>query len=116
MKYEILTDNDNNIIQIYQTESETKNTFKDLEEVDYDKLYCSKVIDDEIVLDEEKYRTKKLIKEINDLKTQLSSTDYKIIKCSECQLAGIETPYDIAELHATRQALRDKINELESHL
>lgn len=51
--------------------------------------------------------------EIAELKRQLQSTDYKIIKCSECQLLGMEMPYDVAELHAARQALRDKINELE---
>ena len=50
---------------------------------------------------------------IAELKAQLNSTDYKIIKCSECSLAGVELPYDIAELHAQRQALRDEINELE---
>lgn len=50
---------------------------------------------------------------IAELKAQLNSTDYKIIKCSENSLAGIELPYDIAELHAQRQALRDEINELE---
>lgn len=50
---------------------------------------------------------------IAELKAELNSTDYKIIKCSECSLAGEELPYDITELHAARQALRDEINELE---
>jgi hypothetical protein len=50
---------------------------------------------------------------IANLKAQLSETDYKIIKCSEYQLAGQELPYDIQELHTERQALRDQINELE---
>lgn len=53
---------------------------------------------------------------IAELKRQLDSTDYKIIKCSEYQLAGVELPYDIAELHTQRQALRDMINELEQQL
>lgn len=52
-------------------------------------------------------------REIWRLKDELSATDYKIIKCSEYNLAGSALPYDIAELHATRQALRDRINELE---
>ena len=51
--------------------------------------------------------------QIAELKAQLASTDYKVIKCSEAQLAGEEMPYDIAALHAERQALRDKINYLE---
>lgn len=50
---------------------------------------------------------------IAELKSQLDSTDYKIIKCSEYQLAGVELPYDVVALHAQRQAIRDEINELE---
>lgn len=51
--------------------------------------------------------------QIEELKRELSSTDYKVIKCSECQLLGLEMPYDLTELHLTRQAIRDKINALE---
>ena len=47
------------------------------------------------------------------LKLELSSTDYKIIKCSEASLVGEELPYDIVALHAERQAIRNQINELE---
>ena len=50
---------------------------------------------------------------INSLKKELESTDYKIIKCSECYLLGQDMPYDVAELHAQRQAIRDAINALE---
>ena len=50
---------------------------------------------------------------IRRLKAQLAATDYKVIKCSECQLLGQEMPYDVAELHAERQAIRDEINKLE---
>ena len=55
-------------------------------------------------------------KEIDKLKAELSATDYKIIKCSEASLLGEELPYSVSELHATRQALRDRINQLESKL
>lgn len=51
---------------------------------------------------------------VAELKAQLASTDYKIIKCSECSLAGVELPYDIVALHAERQAIRDEINALEN--
>lgn len=51
---------------------------------------------------------------IRELKTLLAATDYQIIKCSECQLLGQPMPYDVAELHEKRQAIRDKINELET--
>ena len=53
--------------------------------------------------------------EIEQLKAELASTDYKIVKCSEAQMAGEELPYDIVALHAERQALRDRINELEGN-
>ena len=58
-------------------------------------------------------REKSTAEKIADLKKQLSKTDYKIIKCSECQLLGQELPYDVAGLHAERQAIRDEINKLE---
>ncbi len=48
------------------------------------------------------------------LKEQLSNTDYKVTKCYEYSLVGIELPYDIEALHSERQALRDQINELET--
>ncbi|MEG1632342.1 MAG: hypothetical protein RR423_08835 [Hydrogenoanaerobacterium sp.] len=52
--------------------------------------------------------------QIAALKLQIAASDYKIIKCGECKLAGKPMPYDIAALHAERQALRDKINVLEA--
>ncbi len=52
--------------------------------------------------------------QIISLKAQLSETDYKIIKCYEYNLAGLELPYDIQELHKDRQDIRDKINQLET--
>ena len=59
-------------------------------------------------------REKSAKEQINELKKQLEATDYKVIKCSECQLMGLDIPYDIIALHVERQAIRDKINELES--
>ena len=50
---------------------------------------------------------------VDRLKAELAATDYQIIKCSECQLLGQPMPYDVAELHAQRQAIRDEINALE---
>ena len=48
------------------------------------------------------------------MKGKLEASDYKIIKCAECSLAGLDAPYDITALHAERQALRDRINALEA--
>lgn len=64
-----------------------------------------------ILIDNEPFK----IDEISELKNKLNETDYKIIKCSEFQLAGMEAPYDIQQLHSDRQAIRDKINELQGN-
>lgn len=51
---------------------------------------------------------------IDDLKAQLTGSDYKVIKCQEAMLMGAPMPYDVEELHASRQEIRDKINSLEA--
>jgi hypothetical protein len=56
------------------------------------------------------------IVQITSLKSQIAETDYKIIKCIEYQLVDKELPYDITQLHADRQTLRDQINILEVNL
>ena len=45
-----------------------------------------------------------------------SCGDWKVTKCQEYVLAGLEAPYDVEELHAQRQAIRDRINELQQML
>ena len=65
---------------------------------------------------EKKQKIRDIQAKIDAKKAELDSTDYKIIKCSEYQLAGLESPYDITELHTERQALRDEINQLETEL
>ena len=52
--------------------------------------------------------------EIWELKEQLQEGDYKIIKCYEAQLMGEQMPYDYASLIEDRNAMRDRINELEN--
>lgn len=54
--------------------------------------------------------------EIERLKSELQDSDYKVIKCAEAMAVGADMPYDVANLHNERQALRDKINELESEV
>ena len=53
---------------------------------------------------------------IERIKSELQESDYKVIKCAEAMAIGAEMPYDVASLHTVRQALRDKINELESEV
>ena len=54
--------------------------------------------------------------QINAIKEQIRATDYQIIKSYEYSLVGKETEYDIAALHAERQAQRDQINALQNQL
>ena len=54
--------------------------------------------------------------EIERTKSELQESDYKVIKCAEAMVIGAELPYDAQALHKERQALRDKINELESEV
>ena len=51
--------------------------------------------------------------EVENLKMQLAESDYKVIKIAECAACGLPLPYDAEALHSERQALRDRINELE---
>lgn len=66
------------------------------------------------------YRYEKIPDQLNmmmgiiELKNKLKSDDYKIIKCYESSLVGEPLPYDIEELHAKRQKIRDEINMLEA--
>ena len=64
----------------------------------------------------ERDRKSELILDIESLKSELQESDYKVIKCSEALTIGAEMPYDVESLHNERQALRDKINELESEV
>lgn len=54
--------------------------------------------------------------EIERLKSELQDSDYKVIKCAEAICLNAEMPYNMTALHKERQALRDKINELESEV
>ena len=54
--------------------------------------------------------------EIERLKSELQESDYKVIKYAEEMAVGAKMPYNMTELHKERQALRDKINELEKQL
>lgn len=59
--------------------------------------------------------------EIRNLRCDLSADvsdigDYKVVKCMEASLQGKEMPYDVATLVSERQAVRDRINELQSQI
>ena len=59
--------------------------------------------------------------EIRTLQSKLDAPtsdigDWKIIKIYEARLSGESDTYDYKELKAARQAVRDKINELQAQL
>lgn len=59
--------------------------------------------------------------EIRNLQSELTSVvsnigDWKIAKCIEYQVMGMDAPYDIYELHEQRQSVRDKIGEIENEI
>lgn len=64
----------------------------------------------------ERDRQSELILDIESLKSELQESDYKVIKCAEAMCLNEELPYNMTALHKERQALRDKINELEEQL
>lgn len=87
---------------------------------DSKKILAYKLENEEWIFDEEKYQEilnketeEEKQQKIVELQAKLNETDYKIIKCSECQLIGEELPYDITLLHKERQAIRDEINKLQ---
>ena len=57
-----------------------------------------------------------VIAQIDDLKARIAASDYKVIKTYEYTLLGEQTEYDMEAVHAERQALRDRINVLETQL
>lgn len=64
---------------------------------------------------------KAIEEEIRILTSQLTAFnspigDWKVAKCQEYVLCGLPSPYDIQELHSQRQAVRDRINELQASL
>lgn len=54
--------------------------------------------------------------EIDNLKAQLAESDYMILKDWEAEKLGLPLPYSPEEIHAIKQPLRDRINELESEI
>jgi len=52
--------------------------------------------------------------EISNLKDELQSGDYKIIKAFEAMIADKEAPYDMTTLLLERNSKRERINELEA--
>lgn len=124
-----ITLNEENYIETCSDRFKTPESIlvEDIPTATMEELTCYKYIDGEFVFDEIKWakieaeriaaeQIEATIYEIANLKEMLYASDYQIIKCYEYALNNLELPYDVAELHAERQALRDQINALESTL
>ena len=63
-------------------------------------------------------KQQEIINLTNDLTSPASEIgDYRVIKCYEAVLSGQKTmPYDVKDLIAKRQKVRDKINALQSEV
>lgn len=70
-----------------------------------DKIVLKRIVEPEFIC-----------QQIGWLEDKLKETDYKVIKAYEASLVGEPIPYDFKQVHAERQAIRDKINELEKLL
>lgn len=73
-----------------------------------------KLID--VIVNSEEIKRNNILNEIASLKQELTNGDYKVIKCYEATMLQLEPPYDLNLLVQERQALRDRINELEKEL
>ena len=117
-KYTLNYTRDGHILSISHTAADDVEL--DLSTIDTAHLGAYQYMDSALVLDEDKLaemlaaeKKAESDAEIARLKAELAATDYQIIKCSECMLLGEPMPYDVAELHERRQAIRDAINALE---
>lgn len=72
--------------------------------------------EEELAEQERQQQISQLTAQIDDLKTRIAASDYKVIKTYEYTLLGEQTEYDMETVHAERQALRDQINTLETQL
>ena len=118
---------ENGVLHTKEFEGNAPEGFKPVDAFDFSKM---KADDDNYIIKatpydagdrisyqyDKKFDTKKVETQIAKLKTELSDSDYQIIKCYEATLIQGEAPYDIGVLHSERQALRDKINDLENKL
>jgi hypothetical protein len=63
---------------------------------------------EEYVLEYEETKEDKLIR----LNNRLTEIDHMVAECSECNLLGLDLPYNVAELHEERKAIKIEIESL----
>ena len=116
MLYKFILDENNYLIGLMHTGTEEDIYELEPTTIKLNYLNCYKLVDDEIIFDEEKYNslvdTKAKAEQIAELKNQLADTDYQAIKYSE----GWFTEEEYAPIKAKRENLREQIRALESEI
>lgn len=114
MLYKLILDENKYLTGFIHTGTDEDTTELNPSEMKLDYLNCYKLVDNEIIFDEEKYNalvdTKAKAEQIAELKKQLANTDYEAIKYSE----GWFTDEEYAPIKAKREELREQIRALES--
>ena len=72
---------------------------------------------DELKLSYEKEERKAYVKnKIETLQEEYDKSNSQILECAACSILGLDSPYDVADLHTKRKEIRDEITCLESEL
>lgn len=69
-----------------------------------------------ILTEQEISKKDEIFFKIGNIKHNLNSTDYQIIKCYEAFMRQLPLPYNLEKLTAQRDAWREEINQLEQEL
>lgn len=114
MKYRINIDNDKYLTSIEHTGTEEDIYELKPTEMKLDYLNCYKLVDDEVIFDEEKYNVlvdnKAKEQEIARLKAELTQYDYIGVKIA----MGVATKEEYAEQIAYTETIREQIRQLET--
>ena len=115
MKYKLVLDKNNYLRSIEKSYSEDGYEL-DIVKMNLDFINCYKLVNDEIIFDEEKYdilvNKNSKEQEMVTLKQELATYDYIGIKIS----MGVATKEEYADKIAYTETLREKIRELENEL
>ena len=116
MKYKLILDENNYLNGFAHTNTEEDIYELNASEMKLDYLNCYKLVDDEIIFDEEKYNTlvdtKAKEQEIARLKAELTQYDYIGTKLA----MGVATKEDYADEIAHTEEIRKQIRILEGEV
>ncbi len=95
--------------EIYQQFFDTQSNGKLLRVKDINGATFEEIFE-EYVLEYEETKEDKLIR----LNNRLTEIDHMVAECSECNLLGLDLPYNVAELHEERKAIKTEIETLQT--